>query len=126
MIQSRKKSPQTPGHLRQLGRSTPHTFDKHAKSRFGKQRRASYLRRVGGEPDDRQAFLIDAMLHAEWTALQLEAKAQNEEGKTAFLLLQQAAEYRRQLLLADRELARATKRPVVVEATPNTERNLRY
>jgi hypothetical protein len=102
----------------ELGRITPRRFSAPAKWRFRQDRRTAYLRRCGGEPSERQAMIIDQMLTSEWTALQLEAKAKNETGKAALDMLRVAAEYRRQLLLLDKELAGTTRRQPAARPRP--------
>jgi hypothetical protein len=100
---------QVPTHRRELGRSNPRSFSQHSWWRFRQHRRGILIRRIGGEPDERQAGLIEAMVTAEWHALRLEAQARGEAGKAVLETLRLAAEYRRQLLLADRDLAAATR-----------------
>ena len=99
-----------------LGRLTPRSVSDDARLRFEKERRNGYLRRIGGgPPDERQSFLIDQMMLSEWRAFELEERAKrSRSSRAAASMWRQAAEYRRQLLLADRELARATPRQGVV------------
>jgi hypothetical protein len=59
--------------------------------------------------------LIQTLIDVEWHALRLEAQAKSESGRTALDLLRLSAEYRRQFLLADRDLDRAIPR---LEAVP--------
>jgi hypothetical protein len=97
---------------RQLGRSTPRRYDSQQSwHRFSRDRRGALIERVGGKPDIRQAHLIDQMSHVEWQALKLEAEAEAAKtGKEQYDRLRLAADFRRQLLLLDRELALTTKR----------------
>jgi hypothetical protein len=74
---------------------------------------------VGGEPDDRQARIIDQMVHAEWQAVKIEAEADaTTSEKARYGRLKLAAEYRRQLLLLDRDLAVATRRAASTPEEP--------
>jgi hypothetical protein len=57
-------------------------------------------------------MLIEAMINAEWRALELEADAgAAETKKEKHTALNLAAKWRRQLLLLDRDLVRATGKP---------------
>jgi hypothetical protein len=52
------------------------------------------------------------MINAEWQALKLEAAVEAvETGKEQYAALHLAAEFRRQLLLLDRDLAQTTRKP---------------
>ena len=62
----------------QLGRPRPRDFGQRSWWRFCQDRRTSLIRRCGGQPSDRQAFIIDEMVNAEWTALKLEFEAEGE------------------------------------------------
>jgi len=109
---------------RQLGRMQPVRFSPHSRWRFQADRAAILLRRVGGQPDERQAHLIDQMIHAEWQALMLghEAKTAASE-QLKYRRIDLAQEARRQLLLLDRELA-ATTRQARAAPPPKTARPL--
>lgn len=96
---------------RELGRLNPRRFTQTARWRFNADRRGSYLRRVGGQPDERQALIIAQMIGAEWQALVCEHNAANADARTATEALRLAAEYRRQLMLLDRDLALTTRKP---------------
>jgi hypothetical protein len=93
---------------RQLGRSTPRRYNSQQSwRRFSRDRRGALIDRVGGKPNIRQAHLIDQMVTAEWRALQLEAEADAAKtGRERYGRLRIAADYRKQLLLLDRELDR--------------------
>ena len=106
---------------RTLGRYTPRSTSEDARWRFGVRRRAELLRRVAGEPDAYQADLIDAMIQDEWQARLLGIEAETaSDSRMRLELLRLQAEYNRQYRLADRDLARSTKRPVVVVERPPT------
>jgi|SRR6516165_6232993 hypothetical protein len=115
------KSPVTK--WRQLGRLTPRRYDSQQSwHRFARDRRGTLIERVGGKPDIHQAHLIDQMCHVEWQALKLESEA--ETAKTAkdhYGRLRLAADYRRQLLLLDRELVAASKRAASAPAPAEPE-----
>jgi hypothetical protein len=77
------------------------------------------VRRVGGEPDERQALLIAQMVAVEWSALEAEATARTLSGRPQIDALKLGAEFRRQLLLLDRDLAWATRaREAAASAVP--------
>src|SRR5215831_8383103 len=86
-----------------LGRYMPQSFNIRARWKFAQARRAEYLRRVGGDPDDRQVLIISSMIEAEWSALQSEAQAKEEIGRLRLASLRIAAEHRRQIILLDRD-----------------------
>jgi hypothetical protein len=99
---------------RELGRLTPRRFTQTARWRFNADRRGSYLRRIGGPPDERQALIIAQMVSAEWQALVCEhnaAKAAEADAEAATKALRLAAEFRRQLMLLDRDLAATMRKP---------------
>jgi hypothetical protein len=59
---------------RVLGRTIPRSLSIHAARRFGVDRRARYLARLGGrEPTDAQAALIQSLISTEWTAVRNES-----------------------------------------------------
>jgi hypothetical protein len=105
---------------RELGRLTPRRYTQTARWRFNADRRGSYLRRIGGPPDERQALIVDQMINAEWRALVCENKATNAEAGAAMRQEQLATEWRRQLLLLDRDLAATMRKPpqAPVEVVP--------
>ena len=95
----------------ELGRLTPRRFSQTARWRFNQDRRGGYLRRIGGPPDERQALIISQMIGAEWQALVCEHNAANADVRAATEALRLAAEFRRQLLLLDRDLAQTARKP---------------
>jgi hypothetical protein len=103
---------------REIGRSTPRAFTRTCWWRFASDRRGGYIRRVGGQPDERQGLIIAQMIEAEWNKLRCEHEARSATGKAAYELMKLAAEWSRQLLLLDRALASATPRPVPAKARP--------
>jgi hypothetical protein len=117
MVEPRETS-QILTHRREVGRSTPRRFSRHAWWRFRQDRRAGYIRRIGCEPSERQALLIDQMVVAEWQALELEAKARGDTGRDQLESLRLATECRRRLLLLDRDLA-STTRAKTPQGRPN-------
>jgi hypothetical protein len=120
-------------HRRQLGRLTPRRFTRPAWYRFSRDRRAGYIRRIGSDPDERQALLIEQMVQAEWSALVCDrrvaeaearvaeakgARAKTNAAKDGLEAMRRAAEFRRMLILLDRDLNRATPRPAPTPAAP--------
>jgi hypothetical protein len=95
----------------EIGRLMPRAFTKTCFWRFGQDRRRGYIRRLGAPPDERQALLITQMVEAEWNKLRLEHEAKSATGKAGLERMRLSAEWSRQLLLLDRDLARATPRP---------------
>jgi len=68
-----------------VGRYLPKSVSDKARRRFGIDRREGYLRRIGSEPDERQALIIQSMVAAEWSALKLEFEASiAETGKEKY------------------------------------------
>jgi hypothetical protein len=97
---------------RQLGRYEPLRFGPRSWYRFRDDRTAISCRRVRGQPDERQAGIIEAMFNAEWQALRLEAEAEAAEtAKERYSTLHLAVEFRRQQLLLDRDLAATMRKP---------------
>jgi hypothetical protein len=93
----------------QSGRYTPQRFGRQSWYRFLENRTAISNSEVHGEPTERQSRLIEHMINAEWQALKLEAEAETAKtGREQYGRLRLAADFRRQLLLLDRELARTT------------------
>jgi hypothetical protein len=111
-------------HRREVGRSTPRRFSRTAWWRFRQDRREGLIRRIGGQPDECQAGLIEALITAEWQALELEAEARNETGKLRYAKIRLAAEHRRLWQLADRELSRVTPKRVPRSASPGLDQIL--
>lgn len=106
---------------RQTGRYTPHRFGRQSWHRFLDDRTKILVRRVGGHPDERQGALIEAMINAEWQALKLEAEAEaaGAPAKERYNALHLAAEFRRQLLLLDRDLTSTTRyKPAPAPSSP--------
>jgi hypothetical protein len=93
--------------------TTPTTRWRHSRTR-----RDEYLRRIDSEPDDRQALIISSMIDAEWNAYVCEIKAHEADPATAAKMLRLAAEWRRQLLLLDRDLDLTCRRSL----EPSSER----
>lgn len=94
-----------------LGRYTPRTFTPHSRWKFNRDRRTDKLRRVGGDPDERQAAVIQIAMDAEWSMLECKATARTLSGSQKIEALRLAAEYQRQWLLAERDLDRTIPRP---------------
>jgi hypothetical protein len=94
-----------------LGRLRPVSFSDKSLSRFRDDRIGEYRERIGGEGDERQRLIIEQMISAEWQKLRCENEAQRATGKDAYDLMRLAAEWSRQLILLDRNLASATPRP---------------
>src|SRR5215470_5283338 len=107
---------------RQLGRLTPRRFNsRQSWHRFSRDRRAGLIESVGGKPDVRQAHLIDQMVKTEWQALKLEAEAETANtGKERYGRLRLATDYRRQLLLLDRDLAKTIPKRASAAPQPAT------
>jgi hypothetical protein len=99
-----------------LGRYIPKAVSEPARWRFTRDRREGYLRRIGGAPDERQALIITQMIDAEWQAWVCERKAAEANARVATEALRLAAEFRRQLMLLDRDLARTTTSPAAMKA----------
>jgi hypothetical protein len=59
---------------RETGRLMPRRFSKPAWYRFSRDRRRRYLARLPGQPSERDAARIDAMVRLEWQALKAEAE----------------------------------------------------
>src|SRR6516164_11579003 len=112
-------SARTHTHRDPLGRYTPVSFSPNARWKFVRSRRASYVRRIGGDPDEREALIISQMIEAEWSALQAEAEARQLTGKLRLASLRIAAEHRRQLLLLDRDLAATTRARAAAKPDPS-------
>jgi hypothetical protein len=126
--------PRSVSHRNVLGRYVPKRFSAPSRWRFVRDRQAGYVRRVGGGvPTEHQALIIQQMIDAEWSALICDrraaeadrraaeatsARAKTSAAKDARDALSQAVNFRRLLLLLDRDLARATPRPA-----PPTERS---
>jgi hypothetical protein len=107
----------------QSGRYTPQRFGQQSWYRFLENRAAIYVDEVGGEPSQRQSRLIEQMVNAEWQALKLERQAENiEDARDLLRFVDAAAEWRRQLLLLDRELAATMRRAAASTATPGKGR----
>jgi hypothetical protein len=88
-----------------LGRYSPKTFTTASRWHYVRDRRSVYLRRVGGEPDDRQTLIISSMIAAEWSALKAEALVSElTEERLQISTLRVAQQYRQHLALLDRDL----------------------
>jgi hypothetical protein len=96
--------------VRARERYQPQAFGAAERVRFESDRLAHFIERLGGEPDSRQAALIDEMIGHEWQARRLEAQALNEIGSAAHATMRLAADYRRLYRLADRDLDRAPRK----------------
>jgi hypothetical protein len=95
----------------QLRRVMPRTFNEQSWHYFERDRRRSLIARCGGWAGEGEAYLIDQIINAEYQALKLEAAAEAaEREKDRYGRLRLATEYRRQLLLHERDLIAATKR----------------
>jgi hypothetical protein len=105
--------------LREIGRLQPRTFREEGWWRFSRDRRRGYVRRLGGPPDERQGLLISQLVTAEWNKLKCEHEARGVSGKAAYDLMKLAAEWSRQLLLLDRDLARTMPPPAPQPAAPS-------
>ena len=105
-------------HGRQLGRHMPRTFTRKSWWLFLSRRRTALVGTVGGQPDERQGRLIETLIRVEWAALESEETARTLKGKAKIDALRLAAEYRRQMLLLDRDLARTLPKPAPQSASP--------
>jgi hypothetical protein len=100
-----------------LGRYRPTKVTPVTRWKFGRRRREEYLRRIGGEPDHRQAELIARLIDAEWRIIELEDRARQATDRGAIEHCERlVAEYNRQMVLLDRDLAAATKAAAAMSA----------
>ena len=103
-----------------LARYTPRNTSYQSARRFYRERLTEYFRRVGGSPNEHEAQLIDQMINEEWQALRLEGEAgETEDEKKRYGRLRQALDYRRLLMLHDRELTTATNRKLPMSVRRN-------
>jgi hypothetical protein len=100
------------------GRLIPRSFSKEGLWRFDQDRRRGLFDLIGVEPDGIQASLIDQAIDGEWEWLRLKKQAEGQAWQRQLQTLRVAAEFKRQWLLATRDLIRTIRKPGPPEEPP--------